>query len=59
VIAWGVVIAHVSMLSVGCGALVLAGGLVRMLCEERLLKVAYPDYTQYMGSTKRMIPFIF
>jgi len=59
VIACGAVIAHVSMLSVWCWALVLAGGLVRMLCEERLLMAAYPDYAQYTRSTKRMIPFIF
>jgi hypothetical protein len=32
-----------------------AGALVRMLCEERLVKGWYPEYREYARTTKRMI----
>lgn len=53
------VAAHPSWTAIGLGALVFAGGIVRMLSEERLLVAKYPEYVAYAGTTKRMIPFVF
>jgi protein-S-isoprenylcysteine O-methyltransferase Ste14 len=59
VFAWAGVAAHLSVVSAALGALVLAGGLVRMLCEEPLVAAVYPEYRDYARKTKRMIPFVF
>lgn len=40
-------------------ALISAGAVIRMLCEEYLLVQQYPDYRDYAATTKRMIPFVF
>ena len=40
-------------------ALVFAGGIGRMLCEETLLRARYPEYVDYARRTARMVPFIF
>lgn len=37
---------------------IIAGGVARMLIEERLLVVRYPEYRDYMARTKRFIPFV-
>jgi protein-S-isoprenylcysteine O-methyltransferase Ste14 len=54
---WGGIVAHWSWLSAG-GALI-GGGLVRMLCEERLLRESYPEYSDYARVTKRLLPHVF
>ena len=46
-------------LALGCAALVTAGAIVRMLCEEALLVQQYPDYADYARTTKRMVPYVF
>jgi protein-S-isoprenylcysteine O-methyltransferase Ste14 len=56
---WGGVILHPSKLSATLGVLLVVGGLVRMLCEERLLTQAYPEYVLYKRATKRMLPYVF
>jgi protein-S-isoprenylcysteine O-methyltransferase Ste14 len=56
---WGGIIAHWSLLSVALGVVLLAGGFVRMLCEEKLVKQSYPEYLEYAKVTKRMIPYVF
>ncbi len=33
--------------------------LVRVFSEERLLRAEYPEYAEYAGRTKRIIPFVF
>jgi len=33
--------------------------IIRMLLEERSLKVTYPEYTAYSKKVKRVIPFVF
>lgn len=43
----------------GFAALVVAGAVVRMLCEEAMLVRQYPDYADYMRTTSRSIPGIF
>ena len=46
-------------LAFGYTALVFAGAIGRMLCEETLLKARYPEYAAYASRTARMLPFIF
>jgi protein-S-isoprenylcysteine O-methyltransferase Ste14 len=52
-------LAHLSLVSAGLVVVGIAGCLMRMLTEERLLRQRYPDYAAYAASTKRMIPGIF
>lgn len=56
---WAGIAAHVSAASVALGVVLLAGGLARMLGEERLVAAMYPEYGEYAKRTKRMIPFVF
>ena len=56
---WPAAIAHASWAAVGLAAALTAGAIVRMLCEESLLMVQYPEYAGYAARTKRMIPLVF
>jgi protein-S-isoprenylcysteine O-methyltransferase Ste14 len=58
-IGWAGMAAHLTPTSALCGALVFAGALTRMLCEERLVTGTYPEYGDYARVTKRMIPYVF
>lgn len=58
-IGWAGVLVHWSVPSLAWGALLLAGALTRILCEERLLVEAYPEYRDYAKATRRMIPYVF
>ncbi len=52
-------LARPTLLSAGLALLILAGGLIRMLLEERLLLARYPEYADYAARTKRMVPYVF
>jgi len=56
---WGAVVAHWSELSAALGVSLIAGGVIRILCEERLLVRSYPEYITYSKTTKRMLPYVF
>ena len=56
---WGPIFVHWSLVSVALGILLLLGALVRMMCEEQLVKQKYPEYVEYAKATKRMIPYLF
>ena len=58
-IGWAGVLSHWSTEAAVFGALLILGALVRIVCEERLLTEAYPEYREYAKVTKRMIPFAF
>src|SRR5689334_21326670 len=53
------IVTHWSLASVAFGILLLLGALMRLLCEERLVKQKYPEYVEYAKVTKRMIPYLF
>lgn len=57
--AWACVLGHMSAFAVGMAVLITAGGVLRMLAEESLLRVSYPEYGEYARSTKRMVPYLF
>jgi protein-S-isoprenylcysteine O-methyltransferase Ste14 len=56
---WAGALAHLSPLSGALAALEFADSLVRMIAEECMLIVRYPEYREYATRPKRMIPFIF
>ena len=56
---WGAIVVHWSSVSVALGILLLLGALMRMMCEEQLVKQKYPEYVAYAKVTKRMVPYLF
>ena len=56
---WSGILAHWSLINVLLGALLIAGAVVRILCEERLIIEVYPEYRAYAQATKRMVPYVF
>ncbi|MEJ2747482.1 MAG: isoprenylcysteine carboxylmethyltransferase family protein [Anaerolineae bacterium] len=56
---WASISGHVSPLTIIMGILVTMAIIVRIITEEKLLQISYPDYTAYAGRTKRIIPFVF
>ena len=59
VFIWAGVLSNWSVLAASLGVLLLVGAIVRMLCEERLVVAAYPEYRDYARTTKRMVPYVF
>jgi len=55
---WTGVLSHVSVMSLIAGMCAVGGAGVRIAAEERLLIVRYPEYKEYAGRTKRVIPFL-
>ena len=53
---WAGALAPHSLTALLLAALVTAGTLLRIFCEERLLVERLPEYRQYAASTKRLIP---
>jgi protein-S-isoprenylcysteine O-methyltransferase Ste14 len=56
---WAGALAPHSLTALLLAALVTAGALLRIFCEERLLVKRFPEYRQYASSTKRLIPYLF
>jgi protein-S-isoprenylcysteine O-methyltransferase Ste14 len=56
---WDPIVVHWSLVSVALGILLLLGALVRMICEEQLVKQKYPKICEYARVTKRMVPYVF
>ncbi len=52
-------LARPTVASAGLAAAVVAGAVVRMLAEERVLRRRFPEYAAYARRTRRMIPFLF
>ena len=58
-LGWAAIVVHWSLVGVALGILLLLGALVRMRCEEHLVKQKYPEYVEYARVTKRMVPYLF
>jgi len=56
---WVSIAGHWSMVNASIGLAVTVFALVRISAEERLLRERYPDYTDYVKHTKKLIPFVF
>jgi len=59
VFAWAGLLVNASVVSVVAGGLLVAGAVMRIIAEERLVIERYPAYRQYAQETKRMIPYLF
>lgn len=55
---WTAVLGHRSLFTVIVGAIVTLVVATRVVAEERVLRARYPDYADYAGSTKAIVPFI-
>jgi protein-S-isoprenylcysteine O-methyltransferase Ste14 len=55
---WAGVLSHVGVFNGLLGALATIGLATRMVAEEWLMTVRYPEYATYAAHTKRIIPFI-
>lgn len=56
---WAAVISHASNLTLSIGVAVTVVCVARIIAEERLLSVQYPEYADYARSTKALVPFVF
>jgi protein-S-isoprenylcysteine O-methyltransferase Ste14 len=52
-------VAHRSWNGALFGGLILAGAMLRIACEETLVRARYPEYAQYKATTWRMIPYVY
>lgn len=55
---WAGVISHFSVVNLLLGLCAVAGAGLRIAAEEKLLGERYPEYQEYAGRTKRIIPFL-
>jgi protein-S-isoprenylcysteine O-methyltransferase Ste14 len=53
------IVAHWRPMNALVGVIIVAAVFVRMYCEERLLRVRYPEYVEYSHTAKRLIPFVY
>jgi protein-S-isoprenylcysteine O-methyltransferase Ste14 len=57
-IIWTGVAVHWSPVNAALGGVIAITLLIRIACEERLLRAAYPEYANYARKTARLIPFV-
>lgn len=57
-IIWTGVAVHWSPMNAALATIVAVMLLVRIACEEQLLRGAYPEYAEYSRKTARLIPFV-
>jgi protein-S-isoprenylcysteine O-methyltransferase Ste14 len=57
-VIWTGVAVHWSWTNAFLAAVVAATLVVKISCEEKLLRAAYPEYEEYAKRTKRLIPFV-
>jgi protein-S-isoprenylcysteine O-methyltransferase Ste14 len=57
-IIWTGVAVHWLLTNAALAALVAVMLLIRIACEEQLLRAAYPDYAEYSRKTARLVPFV-
>jgi protein-S-isoprenylcysteine O-methyltransferase Ste14 len=55
---WAGIAAHPAPFTVAIGLLATAFSAVRIMAEEKLLIMKYPEYAAYVSVTKRVIPFL-
>ena len=56
---WSGILSHLSLVNFLIGLVVTFTTAVRIVNEERLLTEHFPDYAQYAGKTKRLVPGVF
>ena len=53
------IVSNWALTSAIAGIIIVVAVFARMLCEETLLRVRYPEYTEYSRSAKRLLPFLY
>jgi len=56
--AWACSFGHPSLFSLAMAVVATLGAVVRLLEEERALRLRYPEYEEYARGTKRLVPFV-
>lgn len=56
--SWTGIAVHWSLLHAFLGLAILAALIVKIFCEELLLRHKYPEYGEYAQRTARLIPFL-
>jgi protein-S-isoprenylcysteine O-methyltransferase Ste14 len=57
-IVWSGVAAHWSPMNATLAAVVAVMLIVKIACEEPLLRMVYPEYAEYSRKTARLVPFV-
>ena len=57
-VIWTGVAVHWSTMNAALAAVVAAMLIVRIACEEQLLRATYPEYADYARKTARLVPFV-
>jgi protein-S-isoprenylcysteine O-methyltransferase Ste14 len=57
-VIWTGVAVHWSAVNAGLGGVAAVTLLIRIYCEEQLLRKSYPEYSDYARKTARLIPFV-
>lgn len=55
---WAGVFSHLTVLNTALGLCAIAGAVMRIYAEEKLIIERYPEYADYARATKRIVPFI-
>ncbi|HEU4413255.1 MAG TPA: methyltransferase [Candidatus Angelobacter sp.] len=58
IVIWTAAAMHWSVLNAGLALLATLTIVIRIYCEEQLLREAYPEYEAYARNTARLIPFV-
>ena len=56
--AWTSILGHLSLITVAIGLIVTGVIAIRIVTEEQFLRARFPDYAEYSGKTRAVIPFI-
>lgn len=56
---WAAIASHWNLVNALLGVAAIAGAGIRIVAEERLVVLRYPEYAAYAARTKRIIPFLF
>jgi protein-S-isoprenylcysteine O-methyltransferase Ste14 len=57
-IIWAGVLTHGRMLDWILAGVITVGTFVRLIAEERLVTMRYPEYADYARRTRRLVPFV-
>jgi len=57
-VIWTGIVTHLSVWTAGVGIVVTTFAAVRIVVEEGLLRERYPEYGDYVGATKALVPFV-
>ena len=57
-LVWSSVFGHLSLITATIGLVVTCVSAIRIVAEDQLLRLHFPEYADYAHTTKRVIPFL-